>query len=86
MKFICLELVGGGELFDSLAAPTKNAKTYTEKDAAAIMKTVLLALQHLHAQNIIHRDIKPENIMFGSDGQIRMVDLGLAKHGDVTNS
>lgn len=36
------------------------------------------ALQHCHAQNIIHRDIKPENIMFGADGEVRLVDFGFA--------
>lgn len=39
----------------------------------------LLALQHCHAMGITHRDIKPDNLMFGSDGEIRLVDFGLAK-------
>jgi serine/threonine protein kinase len=28
---------------------------------------------------VVHRDIKPENIMFGMEGEIRLVDFGLAQ-------
>ena len=38
-----------------------------------------LLFQHCHTLGITHRDIKPENIMFGKDGEIRLVDFGLAK-------
>jgi hypothetical protein len=36
-------------------------------------------LEHAHSHNIIHRDIKPENIMIGSDGTVKICDMGLAK-------
>ena len=32
----------------------------------------------LHRRNILHRDIKPENLHLGSDGQLRLLDFGLA--------
>jgi serine/threonine protein kinase len=32
----------------------------------------------LHRRNILHRDIKPESLLWGEDGELRVLDLGLA--------
>ena len=37
-----------------------------ERDAAVLMKTLIKAMIHCHANDIMHRDIKLENIMFGN--------------------
>lgn len=36
------------------------------------------ALGMLHRRNILHRDIKPENLHLGDDGELRLLDFGLA--------
>lgn len=36
------------------------------------------ALGMLHRRNILHRDIKPENLLLGEDGELRLLDFGLA--------
>ena len=77
--YLVMELCTGGELFDSHDRCVKNGQPYTERMAADVMKKCLSALQHCHALGITHRDIKPENIMFGRDGEVRLVDFGLAK-------
>lgn len=41
--------------------------------------SAILALEHLHQRRIIYRDLKPENLVLGEDGQVRLVDMGLAK-------
>ena len=40
---------------------------------------VLGAVQFAHANLIIHRDLKPSNILVGNDGQVRLLDFGIAK-------
>ena len=45
---------------------------------ADILRQVAAGLDYLHTQSIIHRDIKPENIMVTSQGQVKLMDFGIA--------
>ncbi|MGQ9504816.1 MAG: serine/threonine-protein kinase [Thermogutta sp.] len=46
--------------------------------AASIISQVASALQHAHEQGLIHRDVKPGNILVTTEGQAKLLDLGLA--------
>jgi serine/threonine protein kinase len=70
--YLIMELCTGGELFDRIENKNRNGLTYSEQDAAAIIRQVLLALSHLHARNIAHCDIKPDNILFASQAETLM--------------
>jgi serine/threonine protein phosphatase PrpC len=39
---------------------------------------LIKAIGLLHRRNILHRDIKPENVLLGNDGELRILDFGLA--------
>ncbi|MBC7530533.1 MAG: protein kinase [Oligoflexus sp.] len=47
--------------------------------ATLITREICRALHEAHKLNIVHRDIKPENIMMLANGQIKLMDFGIAK-------
>lgn len=48
-------------------------------EAVQYMRKILDAMQHVHEQGIIHRDVKPQNIMIRDNGEICILDFGVAK-------
>ena len=60
--YIMSELLEGGESFEAIA----QQGSFSEADAAKIMKQILNAVNYLHSKFIVHRDLKPENIMLTS--------------------
>lgn len=57
---LVLEYLEGGELFQRL----QSKGSYSEKDAAVLLKSLLEAISYCHSLNVIHRDLKPENLIF----------------------
>jgi calcium-dependent protein kinase len=57
---LVLEHLNGGELFERI----REKGSYSENDAAVIMKCLLKALVAMHQKQIVHRDLKPENMLF----------------------
>jgi serine/threonine protein kinase len=61
--YFVMELVEGGSLDKHLAA-----QPLTAAQAAELVRTVALAVQHAHEQKVVHRDLKPANILLASGG------------------
>ncbi|MFD3536961.1 protein kinase [Streptomyces sp. NPDC058664] len=47
--------------------------------AVAWARQLATALEAAHSRRIVHRDIKPDNVMFAEDGDLRILDFGIAK-------
>jgi len=72
--FIVMEMLDGEELRDLLA----QRKPLALEDKITIMMQVCDGLHYAHQKGIVHRDIKPGNIMVLRDGQVKILDFGLA--------
>lgn len=48
-------------------------------DACEIVRQVAIALEYTSSQGFVHRDIKPSNIMLSRSGEVKLLDLGLAR-------
>jgi len=76
-KYLVMEFVSGGDLFDAIAADIK----YSEVVARDMVKDLANALQYLHDHMVCHRDIKPENLLVinkQDTKSLKLADFGLA--------
>ncbi len=61
-------------------------------DAVYFTRQIAEALEHIDSRGIVHRDIKPSNVLVNADGNVKLVDMGLARShqlewsGDMTAS
>jgi len=74
--FLIMEYVDGMTLEDFI---TKKNGLIVEKRALPMFNQILGAFSYAHSKNIVHLDIKPSNIFITPDGQIKILDFGIAK-------
>lgn len=74
-RFLVLELVEGGTLADRLHGPIRPPT----REALALALQIAQALEAAHAKGVVHRDLKPANIKITANGQVKVLDFGLAK-------
>ena len=54
------------------------ARTMNSDDAMRIMRNLVQAVAAIHEAGILHRDLKPDNILVSPNGDIKIIDFGLA--------
>jgi serine/threonine-protein kinase len=79
--YLAMEYVDG----HSLGAYLKRGH-FSERDAILVIRHACRALAVAHAEGLVHRDIKPDNLMLTSRGEVKLVDLGIAKRVDEDQS
>ena len=62
----------------SLEQLIKRERYLSNEAAALIFYEVCKALQHAHEKGVIHRDMKPGNILISNQGEVKLVDFGIA--------
>src|SRR5262249_52748209 len=78
-RFLVLELVEGETLADRIGRGRIPAD-----EALNIARSICEALDAAHEKAIIHRDLKPANVKITPDGQVKVLDFGLAKALETT--
>jgi serine/threonine protein kinase len=48
-------------------------------EACEVARQAAVGLQHMHEHGSVHRDVKPSNLMLATSGQVKVLDLGLAR-------
>ena len=74
--YIVMTLIEGRSLTDALE---ENGGPLSEETLTGWLKQVLEALQYCHSKGVIHRDLKPDNLLLTDDGQVYLIDFGIAK-------
>jgi response regulator RpfG family c-di-GMP phosphodiesterase/serine/threonine protein kinase len=75
LHYMVMELVAGGDLeeFGNKHGPLPIAQ------ACDFIRQAACGLQEAHDHHLIHRDIKPSNLLLTPQGQVKVVDFGLAR-------
>ena len=76
--YLALEFIRGISLRQFILQHSLSLKRGLE-----IVLQVAYALCHLHTHGVIHRDLKPENILITEEGEVKVIDFGIAQLHEV---
>lgn len=75
LPFYAMELVRDAKPITQYA----QEKCLNRQERLQLMLQACAAVEHAHQQEILHRDLKPSNLLVGSDGILKLIDLGVSR-------
>jgi serine/threonine protein kinase len=75
IHFLVMSLLDGVDL----ARLMEQRGRLSISDACEVARQAAVGLHHAYGRNLVHRDVKPSNLMLTRDGQVKVLDLGLAR-------
>lgn len=63
----------------TLRSVVERKRALPQEDAISVVVEICRAVAHAHNKGIIHRDLKPENVMIDMEGDVFVLDFGLAR-------
>ena len=84
LHYVTMELVEGETLEQIIKRNKPTGMVF--KKAKVILEQLADALIYAHARGVIHNDLKPSNIIFDSNGNLKVLDFGIAKHKTIEDA
>jgi serine/threonine protein kinase len=75
IRLLAMEFVDGLDL----TALVRRCHPLPVADVCELIRQAAMGLQAAHEHGLVHRDVKPSNLMFSRQGQVKLLDLGLAR-------
>lgn len=73
--YFAMEFISDAKTIIQFAA----AKSLKQRERLAIFLQLCDAIHHGHQKGVIHRDIKPANVLIDEEGQLKVIDFGIAR-------
>ncbi|MFN7951320.1 MAG: protein kinase [bacterium] len=82
LPYVAMEYVGGRDLKRML----REVGRFSVAEGTRIVRAVCGALAAAHRLDVVHRDIKPQNILIDAEGEVKLIDFGIAKIKDAVTA